>query len=361
MSVLDLARPHLRGLKPYRPARGFGVEGETFLDANESPRALSEDGALAGLNRYSPPQPAALVREAARFYGVPADHVVVTRGADDGIDLLVRAFVEPGREGIAVLPPTYGLFATTARLHGCAVREAPLDAARGFALVPERVLAAAAGPVKLAFVCRPNNPTGTVAPLDDVEALAAGLSGRALVVVDEAYIEFSEAASAATLVARRPNVVVLRTLSKAWALAGARVGFLIATPEVAALMQTLRTPYPFSGPAVRAAESAFNAAGEAAMRRSVASIRAERARLAARLGSLRGVSEVLPSEANFLVARLRDKGAALAALRARRIVVHDRGSDLGLGDAVRITVGLPEENDRLLAALDARDGERPTP
>ncbi|HEX4046548.1 MAG TPA: histidinol-phosphate transaminase [Elusimicrobiota bacterium] len=356
MSLLDLARPHLRGLEPYKSARSLAAGGEVFLDANESPRPLSEDAALAGMNRYPSPQPPALVREAARSYGVPAAQVVVTRGSDEGIDLLVRAFVEPGREEIVVTPPTYGVYSIAARLHGCAVREAPLNSARGFALVPARVLAAAVGPVKLVFLCRPNNPTGTGVALTDVELLAADLSGRSLVVVDEAYLEFSGAPSAAALIARLPNVVVLKTLSKAWGLAGARVGFLLAAPEIASLMQTVRAPYPISAAAARAAEAVFNVAGEEAMRASVAAILAERGRLASRLGALRGVTEVLPSEANFLIARFRDRKAAVAALSAKGILVRDRGAETGLSDAVRITVGLPAENDRLLRELERIDG-----
>ncbi|MFI5362860.1 MAG: histidinol-phosphate transaminase [Elusimicrobiota bacterium] len=356
MSVLDLARPHLRGLKAYQSARSLATEGAVFLDANESPRILSEEAGLAGMNRYPAPQPPRLAFEAARYYDVPATSVVVTRGADEGIDLLVRTFVEPGREAVVITPPTYGVYEIAARLHGCGVRTAPLNSARGFALVPARVLAAADGPVKLAFVCRPNNPTGTGVPLAEIEILAAELGGRALVVVDEAYLEFSGAPSAAGLIARFPNVVVLKTLSKAWGLAGARVGFVLAAPEIAALLHVVRAPYPISTAAARAAEAVFNPSGEAAMKRSVAAIVAERARLAVRLKALRGVTEVLPSEANFMIARFRKRGESFASLRAQGILVRDRSSELDLDGALRITVGLPEENDRLLAELENIDG-----
>jgi len=353
VSVLDLARAHLRGVEPYRSARSLAAQAEVFLDANESPRPLRDGADFAGLNRYPAPQPPALVREASRYYGVPADSVLVTRGADEGIDILVRAFVEPGREDVLVTPPTYGVYAIAARLHGAAVREAPLDAANGFALSDARVLAAArATAVKIAFVCRPNNPTGTGVPLAAVERLAAGLAGRALVAVDEAYLEFSNDASATSLLARFPNVVVLKTLSKAWGLAGARVGFLLCAPELAGLLQAVRAPYPISLPSARAAEAVFDAAGEKLMRRSVAEILAERARLALRLAKLPGVVRVLPSEANFLVAVFRDKDAAIAALRAQSIIARDRSSEPGLADGVRITVGTAAENDRLLNALE---------
>jgi len=357
VKVLDLARSHLRGVEPYRSARSLALEAEVFLDANESPLPLKSGAAFRGLNRYPAPQPPALVSEAARYYGVPAESVVVTRGADEGIDLLVRTFVEPAREEVLITPPTYGVYAIAARLHGAAVSEAPLDAARGFAFDDARVLAAArAGAVKLVFVCRPNNPTATGVALSAVESLAAGLAERALVVVDEAYLEFSGCASAAALIARFPNVVVLKTLSKAWGLAGARVGFVLAAPEIAALLQIVRAPYPISAPSARAAKAVFNAAGETLMRRSVAKILAERERLAARLARLPGVERVLPSEANFLIAILKNKDAALAALRARGIVARDRSAEPGLAGAVRVTVGTAAENDRLLAALEETRG-----
>ena len=355
MSALDLARPHLRGVEAYKSARSLAAEADVYLDANESPRVL--DAAAAGLNRYPAPQPPALIREASRYYSAPATSVLVARGADEGIDLLVRAFVEPGREEILITPPTYGVYSIAARLHGSRVAEAPLDAARGFAFDSTRVLSAAkAGPVKLVFVCRPNNPTGTGVPLEAVAALAAELSERALVVVDEAYLEFSGAPSATSLIERLPNVVVLKTLSKAWGLAGARCGFLIADPSIAALMQVVRAPYPISAAAARAVSAVFNAKGEGAMRRSVAEILAERGRLAAAFARLRCVIEVLPSEANFFVARFKDAGAVLTALRSRGILVRDRSSELGLAGGVRVTVGTAEENDRLLAALEKIDG-----
>lgn len=357
MSVLDLARAHLRGVEAYKSARSLAAGGEVLLDANESPRVLSGDPELEELNRYPAPQPPELLRQAAGYYGVPQDRVTVTRGADEGIDLLVRAFVEPGRESVLITPPTYGVYAIAARLHGAGIVEVPLVADKDFALDAPGVYAAAkAEPVKLVFICRPNNPTGTDAHLTEVAALAAELKNRALVVVDEAYLEFSGRPSAVQLIAHLPNVVVLKTLSKAWGLAGARVGFLLADPAITGLMQAVRAPYPISAPSARAAESVFNAPGAEAMRRSVAQLVAERGRLAAGLKALRGVVRVLPSEANFLIAVFRDKDAALTKLRSQGIIVRDRSSEPGLAGGLRVTVGLPAENDLLLKTLETLDG-----
>lgn len=355
MNVLDLARPHLRGLKPYSSARSLSAEADVYLDANESPRVFF--AASAGLNRYPAPQPPALVREASRYYNAPLTSVLVTRGADEGIDLLVRAFAAPGREEILIAPPTYGVYAVAARLNDCGVREVPLDAARGFALDVDAVLAAArAHPVKLVFVCQPNNPTANGFPIAAIEALAAGLEGRALLVVDEAYLEFAGLPSAVPLIERFPHVVVLKTLSKAWGLAGARCGFMLADPSVVDLMQTVRAPYPISAAAARGAEAVFNAAGEAAMRLSVGAILSERARLERELRRLRCVETVFPSAANFLLARLKRKDEVFAALKAKGVLIRDRGTEPGLAGCVRITVGLPEENDALLKILGGLDG-----
>jgi histidinol-phosphate aminotransferase len=355
MSVLDLARPHLRGLKPYSSARSLAAEAAVYLDANESPRALG--AGAEGLNRYPSPQPPAIVREAARYYSAPAARVLVTRGADEGIDLLVRAFVTPGREEILIAPPTYGVYSIAARLHDCGVREVPLDVDQGFALDVGAMLAAArAKPVKLVFVCQPNNPTANGCGLADLEALAVGLAGSALLVVDEAYLEFSSRTSAVSMISRHPHVVVLKTLSKAWGLAGARCGFMIADERVVELMQTVRAPYPISGAAARAVEAVFNASGEAAMRRSVADIVAERTRLEEGLRRLKRVEALFPSEANFVLVRLKGKDELFAALKARGVLIRDRGSEPGLRDCVRITVGLPSENDAVLKILEELDG-----
>jgi histidinol-phosphate aminotransferase len=352
MNVLKLARPHLLALEPYRSARSLATDGSIFLDANENPRVLSQDPLLAAMNRYPSPQPPKIVHEAARYYGVAADRVLVTRGADEGIDLLVRTFTEPGREDVLVTPPTYGVYAIAAALHGAGVVSAPLVANQDFAFAADAVVEAArARPVKLVFICRPNNPTGSPVDLGDVERVAAALAERALVVVDEAYLEFSAEASAASLTARFPNVVVLKTLSKAWGLAGARCGFLLADPAIVGLMQTVRPPYPISTAAARAVEAVFNEQGEAAMRRSVAEIVSERQRLTAALRTLPAVTRVLESRANSVLGCFKNKDAALTALRARGIIVRDRSGEPGLGGGIRFTVGLPAENAAVLDVL----------
>ncbi len=348
MSVLELARPEILALAPYASARMEARGGSVMLNANESPRPpFADDGDAS--NRYPDPQPAALIERLAALYGVRRGQVLAARGSDEGIDLLVRAFCRAGRDAVLIQPPTFGMYAVAARIQGAGVVEAPLR--RDFTLDADAVLAALSPAVKLVFVCTPGNPSGQSVPRAEIERLARALSNRALLVVDEAYVEFADGSSAAALLDGHDNLVVLRTLSKAHALAGVRIGALLAKAELVALLRKLLPPYPLPSPCVRAALRALSDAGIAAMHARVAGIRAERARLGVALAGVPGVREVLPSQANFLTVRFDDAGAAYARLLEQGIVVRDVRRYPGLGDALRITVGTPEENDRVLAVL----------
>ncbi|WP_426664175.1 histidinol-phosphate transaminase [Rhodanobacter aciditrophus] len=348
MSVLDLARAEIRTLQPYSSARMEASGGQLLLNANESPWEPTGDGGM-GCNRYPEPQPAALVDALTRLYGVRREQLLVGRGSDEAIDLLVRAFCRAGRDAILVQPPTFGMYAVCARIQDAGVIEVPLR--RDFTLDVDATLAALTSAVKLVFVCTPNNPAGSVVPRADIERLAQALAGRALLVVDEAYVEFADEGSVAGLLDRYDNLAVLRTLSKAWALAGARVGCLLAHPDVVALLRRIMPPYPLPLPSVNAALLALSGWGQANARARVGIVRAERARLRAALARLPGVRDVLPSQANFLTARFDDAGAAYRRLFDAGIVVRDVRRYPGLGDALRITVGTPMENERVLAAL----------
>lgn len=348
MSVLDLARAEIRAMAPYSSARMEASGGTVLLNANESawPPAGADE---ASWNRYPDPQPAALVSRLALLYGVRDDQLLVGRGSDEAIDLLVRAFCRAGRDAVLISPPTFGMYAVSARIQDAAVIEVPLDA--GFALDAAGLLDAVTPAVKLVFVCSPNNPTGGVVAIDVLEALAKALQGRALLIVDEAYGEFADTASATGLLDRYDNVCVLRTLSKAWALAGARIGSLLASAQVIALLRRIIAPYPLPTPCVDAALAAL--ADEATARGRIVDVLAERARVALSLAGYPGVREVLPSRANFLTVRFDDAGRVYADLLARGIVVRDVRRYPGLADALRITIGRTEENDQVLATVRA--------
>ncbi|HEY2623211.1 MAG TPA: histidinol-phosphate transaminase [Dyella sp.] len=348
MSVLDLARAEIRAMQPYSSARMEASGGAIMLNANESAWAPPGDDGL-GCNRYPDPQPQALLDALATLYGVRSNQVLVGRGSDEAIDLLVRAFCRAGQDAIAIQPPTFGMYAVSARIQGAAVVEVPLSPS--FTLDVDALLAALRPAVKLVFVCTPNNPTGQQVAQAEMVRLAQALSGRALLVVDEAYIEFSDAASVAGLINRYDNLAVLRTLSKAWALAGARIGSLLANEEVIALLRRIMPPYPLPRPCVDLALEALSERGQTIARGHVEIVRQERQRMRAALAVLPGVRQVLPSQANFLAVRFDDAAAAYQRLLGAGIVVRDVRRYPQLGDALRITIGTPEENDRVLTAL----------
>jgi histidinol-phosphate aminotransferase len=348
MSVLDLARPEIRALQPYSSARMEASGGQLLLNANESAWEPTGDGGT-GCNRYPEPQPAALVDALVRLYGVRREQLLVGRGSDEAIDLLVRAFCRAGRDAILIQPPTFGMYAVCARIQDAGVVAAPLR--RDFTLDVDATLAAVSSAVKLVFVCTPNNPAGSVVPRADVERLAQALAGRALLVVDEAYVEFADEGSVIDLLDRHENVAVLRTLSKAWALAGARIGCLLAHPDVVALLRRIMPPYPLPLPSVNAALLALSGWGQANARAHIDVVRAERIRMRTALARLPGVRAVLPSQANFLTVRFDDAGAVYRRLFDAGIVVRDVRRYPGLDDALRITIGTPTENEQLLAAL----------
>jgi len=351
MSILDLVRPELRALRGYSSARMESGAGGVLLNANESfEPALLGDGSVA-LNRYPEPQPRRLLEPLAELLGVPPDAVLLTRGSDEAIDLLTRAFCRAGNDAVLVSPPTFGMYAVCAAVQGAALVHAPLDGAR-FLWDAGSVLAAADSRVRLVFVCSPNNPTGALVPADSILALARALEGRALVVVDEAYIDYAAAPSLARAAAAG-RLAVLRTLSKAHALAGARVGALVAEPALIAMLRRILAPYPLPTPSIDAAIAALAPQALARTALRIATTLAERERVAAALRCTRGVIDVLPSRANFLLVRFDDAPAALAILAAVGITVRDVARhEPALASHLRISIGAPAENDALLGALE---------
>jgi len=347
-SPLALARPEILALQPYEHAAWDPTLQR--LHANELPWRAAEDLTSAGLNRYPEPQPRALLARLAALYGVPPESVLVGRGSDEAIDLLTRAFCRAGVDSVIVCPPTFGMYAVAARIQGAAVIRVPLKAEAGFCLDAEAVLASCGPEVKLVFVCSPNNPTGNLIDAGALLELEAALAGRAVLVIDEAYIEFAAAPSLARHVAERPHLAVLRTLSKAHGLAGARCGTLIAAPEVIALLRKIIPPYALTQQTIEAVLQLTDGRALEAARLRVASIRAERERLSRALAGCPGVTHLWPSDANFVLAEFADATAALARARAAGLLVRDVRAQPGLGRALRITVGTPEQNDRLLEA-----------
>jgi histidinol-phosphate aminotransferase len=350
--VLDLVREDLRAFAGYSSARSHAVEGRIWLNANESAWNNAADAAGA-LRRYPAPQPEALRARLAALYGARAEQVLIGRGSDEAIDLLVRALCRAGQDPVVIAPPVFGMYAVCARLQGAPIVEAPMrDHADGWVsdLAAMRDLATARR-AKIVFLCSPGNPTGELIELAAIRALAQALAGRALVVVDEAYLEYAGSESAVTLIDEYPNIAVLRTLSKLHALAGARIGCVIADPALIAVLRRCQAPYPVPEPCAALALRALEPDALDAARARAAQVRSERARMLVALSAFAGVRRVYPGAGNFLLARFDDAEDAYRRLLAAGVVVRDMRAVPGLEDALRITIGAPEENDALCAAL----------
>lgn len=352
--ALELVREDLRGFAGYASARSDPARGQTWLNANESAWCSAADPE-GSCTRYPEPQPAALVEALADLYGCAPEQLVVGRGSDEAIDLLVRALCVPGRDAVAVTPPVFGMYAVAARLQGAPLLEVPLVETGGRFKVDFNRLAEAAvdGGARLVFLCSPGNPTGNALALDDIATLATRLGGRALVVVDEAYGEFSTSPSATALLGTHANLAVLRTLSKAHALAGARIGAVITGRELAGVLRRCQAPYPVPAPCLELALAALRPEVLVRTEANISRVRGERERVAAALRELPGVGRVYPSEGNFLLVRFTDAEAAFGRLLSAGIVVRDQRAAPGLEDALRITIGTPAQNDRVLQALRA--------
>ena len=353
-TVAALLREDLRDFAGYKSARSELLEGDVWLNANESAWANPSD-ADALLRRYPDPQPRALRSVLACLYDVEPAQLLVGRGSDEAIDLLVRAFCAPGQGAIVIAPPVFGMYAVCARLHGARILDVPLiDGEHGLrADLQAMGDAALANGASLVFLCSPGNPSGEALPLTDIAALAIRLRGKALVVVDEAYGEYADAPSATALFPAHENIAVLRTLSKAHALAAARVGCVLGAPELIEALRRCQAPYPMPQPVTQAALKALAASALAMTEARVAETREWRERLAEGLRRLPQVLRVYPSAGNFLLVRFIDADAAFAQMLEAGVVVRDMRAMPQLDDALRISVGTPDECRRVLAALDA--------
>jgi histidinol-phosphate aminotransferase len=348
-SVLDLARPDLRDLRPYEP--GAWEPGMTRLNANESPWRLPSDRTERGLNVYPPPRPAELRAALADYYQVAPDSLLVTRGSSEAIDVLIRGFCRAGQDAVLTTPPSFDMYRVYATIQGAGMQFAPLSETEGFAFDVDGVLSSVDDSTRIVFVCSPNNPTGTAAGPDNLVTLARALAGRALLVVDAAYQEYADDQGLDQLLSSYDHVVVLRTLSKFVALAGARCGALIADPAVVRFLENVLPPYTFPTPSIEIVLAALEKKSLAVARGRIEETRAERAKLIKALSGLDGVVEVYPSQANFVLVRLKDRDAFTTAARRGGVLVRSFNGEPALADCVRITVGLPEDNARLIAAV----------
>ncbi len=341
MAIEKLVRTNIRQLTPYASARSeYQGRADIWLDANENPFET-------GLNRYPDPLQWAVKEKIAGLKGIAPGNIFLGNGSDEVIDLLIRIFCEPREDHILILPPTYGMYAVSARIADVGVQEGPMKP--DFQPDPEAVLRAVDGHSKLLFLCSPNNPTGNNLDAGILQELAGAFPG--ITVIDEAYIDFSDQKSALSWREQFPRLVVMQTFSKAWGMAGLRLGMAFAAPGIIELLNKVKPPYNINALTQRAALEALQRPED--KEAWVATILAERRRLAAALEQLPWVQRVFSSDANFLLVRVDDPQGVYRFLLDGGIVVRDRSRVLHCAGCLRFTVGAPDENDRLLERLRA--------
>jgi histidinol-phosphate aminotransferase len=346
---IELARPEIRKLRPYSAASY--ADGLVRLNANETPWPAPGSSVAADLNHYPPEKPEELTRKLADYYGVTADNLLVTRGSSEAIDLLIRCFCTAGEDAIVICPPTFGMYRVYADIQGAQVHQIPLEAENDYALDADAITRNWPDNAKLLFICSPNNPTGNSFATEQLNLLATLLSGRAIVVVDAAYAEFGDEQQTNKLLEStdNDNIVVLRTLSKAFGLAGARCGALLGPADIIAMTGCVMPPYSIATPVIEAVLQCLTPGARAEIAQRCELLRNERDRMSVELATYSGVSEVLPSDANFLLIKVTDATRAQQLAEQAGILIRNFGWEVP--GCVRITVGDADENNRLLKAL----------
>ncbi len=356
MSTLidKLVADNLKALKPYESARRLyscadaGTTRQVWLNANESPYNNDYEIDPERFNRYPDCQPPAVVNSYALYAGIDNKQLLVSRGADEAIELLIRTFCTPGQDKILICPPTYGMYAISAETCNVGIARAPLLADFSLDLA---AICAFKGKVNLVFICSPNNPTGTSVDKAQLQHVIEHFADSALVVVDEAYIEFDLANNWAMQLAQHPNLVLLRTLSKAFALAGLRCGFALASAAIIQAMMKVIAPYPVPEPVAQIAAQALSKQGLLQMSQQVLAIKAEKTRMKHALAEIKEVALVGDDKANFILFRTAKKQALMAYLVSNGILLRDQSKQLNLEHCLRITIGNPQQNEQLLAEI----------
>lgn len=345
VDIHALVRPHIRDLKPYSSARDeyTGSEG-VFLDANENALGSITERPW---NRYPDPYQRTLKAKVAELKGVAPEQLFLGNGSDEPIDLLFRAFCEPKTDHVIINPPTYGMYQVSADIHQVEAKAVPLTT--DLQLDVEGMTSLWNAQTKIIFICSPNNPTGNEMPCAQVEEILKNFHG--LVVVDEAYIDFSESPSWVQRLEEFPNLVVLQTFSKAWGLAGLRLGMAFASAQILGFLNKIKAPYNLSGLVQETVLEALNHVEK--KDEMVAQLLQNKQALEADLKALPFVQKVYSSDANFFLVKMRDAKAIFNRLIAQKIIVRDRSGVLLCEDGLRITVGTSQENHTLVEALKA--------
>ncbi|OCG70910.1 histidinol-phosphate transaminase [Gilliamella sp. Occ3-1] len=348
MDINKLVRKNVQQLTPYQSARRIGGQGDVWLNANEYPVAPHFDLTDQTLNRYPEPQPEKVIQRYAQYAGVKTEQVLVSRGADEAIELLMRAFCEPEKDSILYCPPTYGMYQVSAETLGIKTKTVPTTSDWQLDLegIKQNI-----DTVKLIYVCSPNNPTGNLIDSDDIKALLNIAKDRALVIIDEAYIEFSPESSVVSWLNDYPHLVILRTLSKAFALAGLRCGFTIANEPVIEALQKVIAPYPLATPVADIAAQALSIDGVNTMKLHVVNLNNQKEKFANLLRQLPIVEKVYPSYSNYLCVKFQHDKDVFNILWRQGIILRDQSRSIGQQNIIRITIGTQADCEAVISAL----------
>lgn len=340
--ISTLIRDDLKELSSYQTAQKRTNTPYIRLHANESPWSLSEEN----LNRY----PKQLNKELpAQFYGVKTEQLIVTRGSNEGIDLLVRLFCTAGSSEVVIVTPTFGMYYTASQIQGIRFSAVELEEKSDFRFEVDKIIQKINDNTRLIFICTPNNPTANAMSLEDIRALCEYCRDRYILVIDEAYIEFSEQRSATALINEYSNLVILRTLSKAFGLAGIRAGFVIANEAIINSIELIIPPYPIPTPCVEVIESSMSNQKIVQMWINATVIKNSRTLLITQLGSMGVFEKIYPSETNFILTKVKQADLLQTFASKRGVLLRLIDSEKGL---LRISVGSTEENDSLVKILD---------
>tara|TARA_R100001143_G_scaffold54182_1_gene49908 strand:+ start:8863 stop:9933 length:1071 start_codon:yes stop_codon:yes gene_type:complete len=343
MNIKSLLRENIRNLVPYRSARDDYNEG-LLLDANENSLGAPIRNQL-DLHRYPSPTQDALRKKIASWRGVDFENIFLGVGSDEPIDLIIRMFCEPGDDSILTTPPTYGMYKVAANINNVKVKEVLLTP--NFHLQVDEILKASDSKTKILFLCSPNNPTANNLKKTDLLKLISKFPG--IVVLDEAYIDFSGQESMADLVQQYPNLVVLQTFSKSFGLAGIRLGIAISNPEIIEVMLKVKAPYNINKLTADMALKAFDQMP--VMELNIEKIIDERDYIAEQLSYADAVEKVYPSDANFLLFKIKNAKEVYQKLAEKGVIIRYRGNEPHCEDCLRVTIGMPDENIRFLKTL----------
>ncbi|WP_299228155.1 histidinol-phosphate transaminase [uncultured Psychroserpens sp.] len=337
----SLIRANVKAMKPYSSARDDykGISGDmTFLDANENPFEN-------GLNRYPDPQQSILKMKLSELNNIPNDNILLGNGSDEVLDLIFRAFCDPGKDEVIIIRPTYGMYEVLANLNDVAIQEIFLDA--DFDININNIVNGMNMSTKILFLCSPNNPTGQSFTREKVERLLLKFNG--LVVIDEAYIDFSNQASWLTRLNDFPNLIVTQTLSKAYGMAGIRLGICYASKEIISVLNRIKPPYNIN---TLTQQKALERLSKSKMvYDEIQKILMQRDRLSSQLNTISFVENVFPSDANFILVKVDNAQLRYDQLLKKQIVVRNRTNESGCENCLRFTVGTETENEKLINAL----------